>query len=704
MTKTKPKNDYISSIDLHNTNTIELKNDIKNYFLTTWELYESLFEILNDPMAMYEQPNPLRHPLIFYYGHTATFFINKFAYAKIIKGRVDEQLENMFAIGVDEMAWDDMNDNHYTWPKVQEVQEYRNKVKQIVLEAIESTEIQMPINDKSDIWIILMGIEHEKIHLETSSVLIRELDLKYVKSHKKFDASVLLSEEYPSNELVQVKGGSVSLGKTPTTPKYYGWDNEYGTQENSLVDFEASKYLVSNGEFLQFMKDDGYENNAFWDSEGKAWKESLGEKIPHFWILRQNAYYLRLLNEEIPLPLNLPAEVNHYEAEAFCKYKSQKDGIEIRLPSEDEYMRLGEHTNAYAQPANINLASTAPVAVDTFAFGDFYDVMGNVWQWTNTPTYPFVGFEPHFAYDDFSLPTFDDKHFLMKGGSFISTGNEAIMSSRYAFRKYFFQHCGFRYVHSTNDYETTKNNNTYESDVIVEEYCEFHYGDTYFGVDNFMEKSARLITGFAKKYNVHTGKALDLGCSVGRASFELARTFDEVEGIDFSANFINAAIKFLNNEKLSFHLKQEGELKTNKQVTLASLGLDNLKGKLAFYQGDACNMKPHFTGYDVIMCSNLIDRLYDPRVFLDSIQARLNQNGLLVISSPYTWLEAFTPKEKWLGGYKDKQDEISTLGTLEKELTNFKLLETHDVEFVIRETKRKFQHSVSQMSVWQKLS
>jgi len=50
----------------------------------------------------------------------------------------------------------------------------------------------------------------------------------------------------------------------------------------------------------------------------------------------------------------------------------------------------------------------------------------------------YKGFEVHPFYDDFSTPTFDTKHNLIKGGSFISTGNEALTSSRYAFRRHFY--------------------------------------------------------------------------------------------------------------------------------------------------------------------------------------------------------------------------------------------------------------------------
>ena len=59
-------------------NDIEVKREeISRYFNATFERYESLFETLIDERGFYQKPIPLRHPLIFYYGHTATFFINK---------------------------------------------------------------------------------------------------------------------------------------------------------------------------------------------------------------------------------------------------------------------------------------------------------------------------------------------------------------------------------------------------------------------------------------------------------------------------------------------------------------------------------------------------------------------------------------------------------------------------------------------------
>ncbi len=63
---------------LLNTGTPEEKRaEIRECFRNTWELYESLFDLMAGDEAYLLRADPLRHPLIFYLGHTACFFVNK---------------------------------------------------------------------------------------------------------------------------------------------------------------------------------------------------------------------------------------------------------------------------------------------------------------------------------------------------------------------------------------------------------------------------------------------------------------------------------------------------------------------------------------------------------------------------------------------------------------------------------------------------
>lgn len=120
------------------------REEIRVYFHATFDRYESLFKTLRSDESYYKKPISLRHPLIFYLGHTATFFTNKLLLAGLIKERINPRLESMFAVGVDEMSWDDLNTVHYEWPSVEEVRSYRNSVREIVDRLIRETPSHYP--------------------------------------------------------------------------------------------------------------------------------------------------------------------------------------------------------------------------------------------------------------------------------------------------------------------------------------------------------------------------------------------------------------------------------------------------------------------------------------------------------------------------------------------------------------------------------
>jgi len=685
-------------------NSIDIKRqEIQEYFHNTYDLYEKVFEVLKDDEVFYLKSEPTRHPMIFYFGHTATFFINKLINMKIINKRINPNFESIFAVGVDEMSWDDVDSSHYEWPKVDEVREYRKIVRDLVDELIMSMPLTLPISDDSDMWVILMGIEHERIHIETSLVLHRQMPLEYIKEVDDFKVCSY-SGNAPRNEFVSIASQEIKLGKDKSH-NLYGWDNEYGSHVEKVQEFKTSKYLVSNGEFMEFVKEGGYENEEFWDDEGREFLKNRDVKHPTFWVEDNGTFKYRTLSKVIDMPLNWPVDVNALEAEAFCRYKSQKDSKTYSLPSEAEYRAIYEYAGLEdvleldEKRANQNFAhysSSSPV--DEFDFNGIYDVVGNVWQWSRTPIFGFDGFEVHEAYDDFSVPTFDNKHALICGSSWASSGNLIMKHSRYAFRKHFYQHAGFRYVISGSNEE--KEVDIYESDELISQYCEFQYGDENFGVENFAIACAKL----ASKFAINTNKALDLGCATGRATFELAKTFDEVEGVDFSVRFVGVGSKLKDEGYVAYHTKEEGELVSDKKLTLEDLGYESLKTKVSFWQGDACNLKPILNSYDLVLATNLIDRLYNPKLFLDTIDERLNDDGILILTSPYTWQESSTKKEFWLGGFKDENGkEVRTLDSLKTILDDkFELLHVQDLEFVIKETKRKYQHTISEVSVWKK--
>ncbi len=682
------------------------REEIRRYFHDTYDAYEALFEPMTGQDAFIRRADPLRHPLIFYFGHTATFFVNKLVLAKLLPGRINPGFENIFAIGVDEMSWDDLNDAHYDWPHFSEVAEYRTQVRNAVDELITRLPVQLPIDWDNPFWPIIMGIEHERIHLETSSVLIRHLPLNLVEPHPLWPVCNV-DHEAPKNGLLDIPAGKVVLGK-PRPGALYGWDNEYGRHEADVAAFRATKYLVSNREYLEFVEDNGYVSKEFWTEEGWNWVNYEKVSFPRFWKKNTNGdFKLRCLLQMIDMPWSWPVETNQLEAKAFCNWKAEKTGKPVRLPTEDEWYRLLDHSGTSdvpdwkSTPGNLNLerfASSEPVDEHEFGNG-FFDVLGNVWQHTETPISGFAGFEVHPLYDDFSTPTFDLKHNLIKGGSWISTGNELTRDSRYAFRRHFYQHAGFRYIESNAP--VTIPDDRYETDPEILPFCELNYGKNHLGIENYPAKLAELCLA---KIDGRTRKtALNYGCNAGRTTFELAKVFDHVTGIDFTARIIRMGVEMKDKGYTQYTLRDEGDIVSFHQRYLKDFGLDDTRSKVEFMQGDLSNLKEIYTGYDLIVIDSMLERTHNPVKFLEEVHQRLKAGGLLVIASTNDWLEAFTGKENWLGGYKENGENVTTLDSLQRILgDHFKQNDKPvDVPCVIRKTKRTFDHNLVQVTFWE---
>lgn len=244
--------------------------------------------------------------------------------------------------------------------------------------------------------------------------------------------------------------------------------------------------------------------------------------------------------------------------------------------------------------------------------------------------------------------------------------------------------------------------NPYETDELLNQYLAFHYGIDYFDVPNYPVRCAQLCLEFMG--NRPRRKALDLGCAVGRSTFELALGFDAAVGVDLSARFIHAAQQLQQGNTLNYFLHDEGDLGRAMQVSLGDFDYGGCDQRVAFSQGDACKLGPEHTGYDLIFAGNLIDRVNNPTEFLNDMLHRIVPGGLLVISSPYTLLTEYTPKENWLGGIEEDGNPKTMLQGMQAVLAPHftQVREPMNVPFVIRETARKYQHSLAEMTVWER--
>jgi len=193
-------------------------------------------------------------------------------------------------------------------------------------------------------------------------------------------------------------------------------------------------------------------------------------------------------------------------------------------------------------------------------------------------------------------------------------------------------------------------------------------------------------------------RGLDLGCSVGRSSFELARHCTEVVGLDFSQQFIALALRLRQRGSLKFKSFEEGDLTKARRARVAP---DIDRSRVKFAVGDATRLPADLGSFDVVLAANLIDRLEAPMKCLERFPELLRPGGQLIVASPYTWLPSYTPRGNWLGGFARGGRPVKTFDALRRILSpHFKLSRRQNVPFLLREHARKYQLGISELSTW----
>lgn len=241
----------------------------------------------------------------------------------------------------------------------------------------------------------------------------------------------------------------------------------------------------------------------------------------------------------------------------------------------------------------------------------------------------------------------------------------------------------------------------YETETILSQYLLFHYGTAEEnlpwenGPTDALEYPARTVTEFLNGLALpQDAQALDVGCAVGRSSFELAAFCESVIGIDYSQAFIDAANTLKNEGELSYRFHEEGNVLRDALATVPAQ-LD--RERVQFETGDAMHLRLELKNFDVVHASNLIDRLHTPSLFLERVSHLTKPGGYLIFTTPFTWLEEFTPRERWITSKAG-----SEAGLTAALAPHFNLIQRRDMPFLIREHRRKFQWSVAFASLWQR--
>ncbi|KAL8572528.1 hypothetical protein ACOMHN_019567 [Nucella lapillus] len=691
------------------------KEEIRAYFENSYDLNESLYTALKDRSSLYKCPDRLRLPLVFYFTHTAVVYVNKLILAGLLKERVNTLFETMFETGVDEMSWDDTENyrmgGSYKWPSVEEVVEYRRNVRNIILKMITDTPVHLPITMESPWWGLVMGMEHERIHLETSSVLLRHLPVHLLHRPQEWVyAPLTCGSGCGENKMVRVAEGEVTLGKPKDFPSY-GWDNEYGEVKCSVPEFEASRYLVTNGEFLRFLQAGGYGRRDLWSQEGWQWVQFRQATHPTFWVcqqgckggcgadlaayspcssvengnIRQNgtgnghldnhqaAYRYRAMFDVIDMPWEWPVDVNYHEAKAFCCWK----GPDYRLPAEAEHhlmrgpqlpVSMGTQSDIIYQEkkeANINLRYGSSTPVNMFAPTEagFSDVFGNVWEWTEDHFNGLDHFDTHFLYDDFSSPCFDGKHNTMLGGSWVSTGDEASRFARFAFRRHFFQHLGFRVARSvprgadnklpvrlidtqvfmlgSGPINNTATVDSEKASLVPSTNLQYQIDaslplrgilELEFGFrDSLPAVVATFATNLARGFKIALTSALLVGSATGRGSFELSKHFDKVLGVECCGRLIDAALRLQTGSTLPFGEGREATLDADmKPERIVFKQLMWLPIELTWLPMELTWLPMEVSHHDLVVLSHL-ERVQNPKAWLLRVPEVTANNGVVVI-------------------------------------------------------------------------
>ncbi len=238
--------------------------------------------------------------------------------------------------------------------------------------------------------------------------------------------------------------------------------------------------------------------------------------------------------------------------------------------------------------------------------------------------------------------------------------------------------------------------NIYETDRLLHEYLLFHYGRPEQilpwpdGPHNALGFAARTVMEMLGK--PAAGRALDLGCAVGRSSYELSRTCGSVLGVDWSKNFVLAAERMGRGEPVPCGVRLEGHQSIVDSVQLPEGVHPDV---VSFEQGDAMDLRPDLGAFDIVHAANLLCRLSDPAALLSRLPSLVKPGGVLILTTPCTWLAEFTPPAAW--------PQARTLDWLKSSLEqDFALEHQRDLPFLIREHERKFQWSVALGTRWKR--
>lgn len=320
-------------------------------------------------------------------------------------------------------------------PTVRESVAYRNHIDEQMLSFLQSA-------DDEVLKLVRLGLEHEMQHQELLVYDIKHLLCDQFQPKMK----PLPKPRVKVEGMAEVEGGLFSLG---FEGEGFSWDNEKPAHQVFLQDFQIDRGLVTNGQFLEFMRDGGYQNFRWWFSEGWETVKQEHWQAPLYWELHDSEWMIRDFTglHSVDTRADEPvSHVSYYEASAFAKWAGK------RLPTEAEWEKAACYDAERKVKRRFPWGDTDPDSGNTNLFengfwsvspvGAFPDgsnpygcqqMIGDVWEWTTSDYVPFPGFKTEF--DEYNDKWFVNQK-VLRGGSFATPRSHI----RTTYRNFFHAH------------------------------------------------------------------------------------------------------------------------------------------------------------------------------------------------------------------------------------------------------------------------
>lgn len=267
-------------------------------------------------------------------------------------------------------------------PTVEDTYNYRNFVDGQMIRFMEDAG-EKQWNEFSP--VIEIGIHHEQQHQELILT-----DIKHVFSENPLRPAYIGEgtgngqSTVPAAKWIEFPEGLYSIGHGG---KGFGYDNEFPLHKVYLDPFKLSSRLITNGEYMEFIEDGGYENPELWLSEGSAAVSTNNWKAPFYWESRDGEWWqftlsgMKKVNRGEPI-----CHVSYFEADAYARWAG------ARLPGEAEW-----EVAAAGLPIEGNFVENRtfhPVQAGEESGGKSLTQMyGDVWEWTQSAYSSYPGFK-----------------------------------------------------------------------------------------------------------------------------------------------------------------------------------------------------------------------------------------------------------------------------------------------------------------------